>query len=101
MRLFDLHGKNAIVTGGARGLGKFIALGLAEAGANVSITSRNEKELIETCKEIESFSSESYYEAIDIQNQTDFKSFVERVNDKFGSIDILVNAAGLNKEILS
>jgi 2-deoxy-D-gluconate 3-dehydrogenase len=96
MNLFNLEGKTAIVTGGGRGIGRNIALALAEAGANVAITSRSEKELIEVSKEIESYSRKSFYETMDIRKKDDFANFISKVNEEQGSIDILVNAAGLN-----
>ncbi|RST61733.1 glucose 1-dehydrogenase [Siminovitchia terrae] len=96
MKLFSLEGKTAIVTGGGRGLGRSMALALAEAGADVAVTSRSENELVEVSKEIESYGRKSFYEALDIQNKNDFSSFVSNVNKEQGSVDILVNAAGLN-----
>src|SRR5699024_5963351 len=53
MKLFNLEGQTALVTGGGRGIGKAIALALAEAGANVALTSRTESELKAVCEEIE------------------------------------------------
>lgn len=97
--LFDLTGKTAVVTGGGRGLGKSIALALAEAGANVAITSRTESELQEVAKEINSFSRKVIYSALDIRDKQAIQTFIEEVIEKEGKIDILVNGAGTNKRV--
>lgn len=96
MKLFSLEGKTAIVTGGGRGLGRSIALALAEAGADVAVTSRSANELLEVCKEIESYSRKSFYATMDVRNKEDFAKFTSEIYKEQGSIDILVNAAGLN-----
>ncbi|MCL7749623.1 SDR family NAD(P)-dependent oxidoreductase [Halalkalibacter alkaliphilus] len=93
---FDLSGKVAIVTGGARGLGKGIALALAQAGATVGLISRSEEELQETCNEIIEGSGESFYKAVDVRDGDAIKAFVADTISEYGNIDILVNAAGLN-----
>lgn len=97
MKLFDLTGKTALVTGGGRGIGRGIALGLAEAGANVAITSRTEEELKSVAAEIEALSRKAYYGVADVRNQQSIKTFVDEVVEKEGKIDILVNGAGTNK----
>jgi NAD(P)-dependent dehydrogenase (short-subunit alcohol dehydrogenase family) len=96
---FDLTGKTALVTGGGRGLGKSIALALAEAGANVAITSRTESELQEVAKEINSFSRNALYASVDIRDKQAIQAFVDEVVEKEGKIDILVNGAGTNKRV--
>lgn len=99
MRLFDLTGKTALVTGGGRGIGKSIALALAEAGANVAVTSRTENELIKTVEEISALSRNAYYAPVDVRNKESMVSFVEEVAEKEGKIDILVNGAGTNNRV--
>lgn len=96
MRIFDLTGKTALVTGGGRGLGRGIALALAEAGADVALTSRTEEELKLVSKEIESLSRRSFYQVLDVRDANSMRSFVERIVEEQGQIDILVNAAGVN-----
>lgn len=96
MKLFDLTGKTAVVSGGGRGIGKSIALALAEAGADVVVASRTEKELKETCKEIENLGRKAFYQTLDVLNKEAIENFVQEVVDKTGKIDILVNAAGTN-----
>ncbi|WP_079509024.1 SDR family oxidoreductase [Mesobacillus jeotgali] len=92
--LFSLRGKVAIVTGGGRGLGEQIAVGFAEAGANVVVCSRR----VEACEEVSQKLKESGVESLalrcDITNQEDVKNVVQKTLEKFGRIDILVNNSG-------
>lgn len=99
MELFNLKGKTALVTGGGRGLGKTIALSLAEAGANVSVVSRTEEELKQVAKDINDFSVKSYYKALDITDKELISKYVKELVEKEGKIDILVNAAGGNRRV--
>jgi NAD(P)-dependent dehydrogenase (short-subunit alcohol dehydrogenase family) len=96
MNLFNLSGKTALVTGGGRGLGKAIALALSEAGADVALTSRTRDELEEACREISEYSAKVFYQDMDIRDTDSMRSFIQRVVNEQGSIDILVNAAGIN-----
>jgi 2-deoxy-D-gluconate 3-dehydrogenase len=99
LRLFDLQGKTAIVTGGGRGIGRSIALALAEAGANVAVTSRTEQELKSVADEITAFSRKAYYAAADVRDKMAISAFVEEVISKEGKVDILVNGAGTNRRL--
>lgn len=99
MGLFELHGKTAIVTGGGRGIGRSIALALAEAGANVAVTSRTEQELKSVADEITALSRKAYYSAVDVRDKQAIVAFVEEVVSKEGKIDILVNGAGTNRRL--
>jgi gluconate 5-dehydrogenase len=93
--LFDLTDKVAIVTGGSRGLGKEMSIGLGEAGAKVIITARREEGLISTSKELESVGIECLPLLIDVSKPDDVKSMVAQTIKKWGKIDILVNNAGV------
>ena len=95
--LFDLSGRVALVTGGSKGLGKAMARGFAEAGANVVISSRHEEELKAAQAEIEkgTTSKVSYFVA-DMTDREDVKRLAERALAEMGRIDILVNNAGSN-----
>ena len=93
--LFDLTGKVAIVTGGSRGLGKQIAIGLGEAGAKVAITARREQWLIPTKQELESMGIECLAVIADVSNVENVKTVVAKTLEKWGKIDILVNNAGV------
>lgn len=94
--MFDLTGKTALITGGARGIGREIALALAKAGADLAITSRTEEELQSTAEEAKALSRACMYEALDVRDEKAVQAFVDRVIRERGKIDILVNAAGLN-----
>ncbi|MCL6570730.1 MAG: SDR family oxidoreductase [Bacillus sp. (in: Bacteria)] len=92
--LFDLTGKIAIVTGGGRGLGKQIAEGFAEAGANVVVCSRKLEACVEVSEGLKRLGVDSFALKCDVTNPEDIKNVVERTVEKFGRIDILVNNSG-------
>ena len=94
-KLFDLSGKIALVIGGHGGIGRAIALGLAEAGADVAVASRNLEALQATVKDIESKARKSLAVTVDIVDEKQVNDMVARVLETFPRIDILVNAAGL------
>ncbi len=93
---FDLSGKVAIVTGSSRGLGKAMAIALAQAGADLVVTSRNLESLKETCKTIEQYGSKTLPCQLDVTSIESITQMVETVIGEFGHIDILVNNAGMN-----
>ncbi len=92
---FDLEGKCAVVIGGTSGLGKAIALGLAEAGADVVAASRREEETLRVAKEIESLGLRSLRATVDVRDRASIELLQRKVLDAFGKVDILVNAAGI------
>ena len=95
--LFDLNGRSALVTGGSRGLGKAMARGLAEHGANVMICSRNEKELAAAAAEIgEGLEVSVVYKVCDLSKREDTDRLAAAALEKFDVIDILINNAGVN-----
>jgi len=94
--MFSLKGKTAIVTGGGRGIGEFIAAGLAEAGANLVIASRK----VENCRDVaERVSKEHGIKAIavkcDLGKKEEIEGMVDEAVKEFGKVDILVNNAGV------
>jgi NAD(P)-dependent dehydrogenase (short-subunit alcohol dehydrogenase family) len=93
--LFDLSSKIALVVGGHGGIGKAIALGLADAGADVIVTSRNMEALKGVVEEIKAKGKKSMAVAVDIVNEKLVKDMVNKIMEAFGHIDILINAAGL------
>jgi len=93
--LFDLNGKVALVTGGGRGLGKFITTGLAEAGASVIITSRKLKNLEAAASEIgDQYHAEITPIACDLAKEGDIDNMIKAALEKHPRIDILVNNSG-------
>jgi len=91
----NLDGKTAVVTGANRGLGKAISLALAKAGANVVCAARSEKELQEVTEEIKSYGRQTMHVVVDISKPKEVEELVERSVNKFGSVQILVNNAGI------
>ncbi|MCP8319881.1 MAG: SDR family NAD(P)-dependent oxidoreductase, partial [archaeon] len=90
-----LHGKIAVVTGASKGIGRAIAIGLAEEGVKLAIFARGEDELRATADEIESKKGvEVFWKVADTTKPEDVKEFFKSVIDRFGKIDILVNNAG-------
>lgn len=91
----NLKGKKALVTGGSRGLGKAIALALAAEGVEVSITGRNEKSLKETTKELQTRGIKTMYSVFDISNFQEVEFSLKKLQNDFGTFDILINNAGI------
>ncbi len=97
-----LTGKVAIVTGASRGLGKDIALGLAEYGAAVVVAARTETEkeglpgtIHQTAQQIEETGGKSLAVQTDVTSEESVQKMVQKTQDEFGRIDILVNNAGV------
>lgn len=92
--LFDLSGKTAIVTGGSRGIGREMAEGLAEAGANLMLCARRAEWLGETLAEFrgKNFSVEG--KTGDVSKAEDVQAIVDETVSKFGRVDVLINNAG-------
>jgi NAD(P)-dependent dehydrogenase (short-subunit alcohol dehydrogenase family) len=93
-QLFDLGGKVALVTGGSRGIGKFIATGLAEAGADVVIGSRKIQNCQEVAKELGKLGVRTLAVQCDVAKIEDLEKLVQATLNIFGRIDILVNNSG-------
>jgi NAD(P)-dependent dehydrogenase (short-subunit alcohol dehydrogenase family) len=95
INIFDLTGKVALVVGGHGGLGKAIALSLADAGADVAVASRNLDSLKAVAREIETKGRKSLAVKVDVVDAKQVNAMVETIMKTFPRIDILVNAAGL------
>ena len=96
-KLFDLDGRVALVTGGSKGLGKAMARGFAECGADVMICSRHEDELKAAQAEIgEGLDVRVEYRVTDMCDRKDVDALADETLDKLGKVDILVNNAGSN-----
>jgi NAD(P)-dependent dehydrogenase (short-subunit alcohol dehydrogenase family) len=93
--LFDLSGKVALVTGGSRGLGRAMAIGLAEHGADVLVTSRKAGDCAKVAEEIEALGRRALAYACHIGQWDALPGLVAAAYEAFGKVDILVNNAGI------
>jgi NAD(P)-dependent dehydrogenase (short-subunit alcohol dehydrogenase family) len=93
--LFDLSGKVAVITGGTTGLGYAIALGLANAGADVVASSRRMEQVKKAACEIEALGRRSLRVTSDVLDRASLQALHDAVLAEFGKVDILVNAAGM------
>ena len=91
-----LEGKVAVVTGGSRGLGRAMAVALAQEGCKIAIVGRDQKMLAETASLCEEAGSEGVAFATDVTSEADVAQLGKDVIAKFGRVDILVNNAGIN-----
>jgi len=97
MKALDLSGRVAVVVGGTSGIGRAIALGLAEAGADVVVSGRR-AELIDTvAKEIEAKGRKSLRQPADVADRASLEKLRDKVVAELGKVDILVNSAGTTK----
>ena len=97
-RLFDLSGRVALVTGGSKGLGKAMARGLAEAGADIVISSRHEDELQAAAREIGAgLEVRVKYVVADLTRRAESPRLAAETLKSMGKVDILINNAGTNK----
>jgi 3-oxoacyl-[acyl-carrier protein] reductase len=91
---FSLEGKTAIVTGGGTGIGKSIAIEFARAGAHVGICSRKLEHLEPVATAIHDLGRKSFAVALDVRQEDQVKTVVERAVSEFGRLDVMVNNAG-------
>jgi NAD(P)-dependent dehydrogenase (short-subunit alcohol dehydrogenase family) len=94
----DLKGKSAVVIGGTSGIGRAIALGLAEAGADVAATSRRLDQVEATAIEIEALGRRSLRTTSDVTDRGSLQAVLDAAVKEFGKVDILVNSAGRTKK---
>ena len=92
---FSLEGKNALVTGGSRGIGHAIALAFADAGANVAISGRKLPDLEPVAEELKQKGVRSLAVASHVAKVEESKALVDKVKGEWGRIDVLVNNAGI------
>jgi 2-deoxy-D-gluconate 3-dehydrogenase len=96
MKLFDLTGRVAIVTGGNGGIGLGMARGLAQAGAAVVLAGRNADKSTGAVKELETLGAKAAMVKVDVTSEASCREMVRTAVDRFGRLDILVNNAGTN-----
>jgi NAD(P)-dependent dehydrogenase (short-subunit alcohol dehydrogenase family) len=94
----EFHGRTAIVTGGATGIGRAIAINLATRGANVVIGSRVKDRSILLVDLISSEQGNAIFVETDVADGVAVKSMVDHAVDRFGSLDMLVNNSGIETE---
>jgi short-subunit dehydrogenase len=93
-RIYNLNGKNVLITGGSRGLGLVMARQLIEAGARLAICARDREELERSRIELEQRGGEVLAVPCDVTDKTQVEQMIQQVRDRFGAIDILINNAG-------
>lgn len=94
MKDFGLHGKKAIITGGATGIGRAIAIDLAKQGVAVAFTTRSEQSKKETLELLQKYENNHYGIVIDISKETGPQEVYTKLQENFGNIDIIVNNVG-------
>ena len=94
MKEFRLEGKTALVTGGGRGIGKVLALVLAEAGADVAVAARTYSEVQAVASDIEALGRRSVAIQADITDSQQAEEMVSKATEYLGRVDVLVNNAG-------
>ncbi len=97
IKLFDLTGKAAIITGGSKGLGLAMAAGLASAGASVMLVNRNAEEGEQAAQQLgDEYGTQATSFGADVTNADQTEAMAKAAIDAFGRIDILINSAGIN-----
>ena len=95
---FDLTNKTVLLTGGAKGLGKAIGEGLASAGANLALVSRNHSEVSAVASRLtNTFKIKAEGYEYDVSEEQNVEELIAQANQDFGTIDILINNAGINR----
>ena len=95
---FDLTGRVAVVTGGTRGIGRAIALGLADAGADVVPTSRTPEAVEEAVAAVRERGRDSLAHPVDVADEDSVHGLFEATRDELGGVDVVVNNAGFNPD---
>jgi NAD(P)-dependent dehydrogenase (short-subunit alcohol dehydrogenase family) len=95
--LFDLTGHVAVVIGGTTGIGRAMALGLADAGASVVASSRRQEQVEEVARELEAKGAKTLRVASDVCDRASLQRVCDSTLQEFGKVDILINCAGMTK----
>jgi 3-oxoacyl-[acyl-carrier protein] reductase len=96
-----LHGRIALVTGASQGIGRACAIALAQAGATVALAARNEARLAEVAAEIAATGGTAHAFPLDLASEDSIKLCAKTVITHFGKVEILVNNAGITRDILA
>ncbi len=94
-QLFDISNKLALITGSSKGIGKSLAYGLAASGARIVINGRDKKKIAGTVKELKENGMDVYSSAFDVNDKPSVEAQIEKIENELGSIDILINNAGI------
>jgi NAD(P)-dependent dehydrogenase (short-subunit alcohol dehydrogenase family) len=94
--LFNLTGRVAIITGGSIGLGRQMAEGLAEMGANLVLCARKKERCLQAAEELQQLGVKTLALGCDVKNPADVQAVVDAALSQFGQIDVLVNNAGIS-----
>src|SRR5437868_9332198 len=95
----DLSSKTAVVIGGTSGIGRTLAKGLAQAGADVVPTGRRRELVASVAAEVQALGRGSLAVTCDVGNKPSLEALLDAVLAKFGKVDILVNCAGINQRV--
>src|SRR4051812_49947690 len=95
--LFSLEGRVAVVVGGTSGIGRVLALGLADAGADVIATARRENLVNDVAAEIEGRGRRTIRHACDVGDEASLSGLREAAESAFGHVDIVLSAAGITR----
>ncbi|MGB2605418.1 MAG: SDR family oxidoreductase [Terriglobales bacterium] len=95
-QLFDLTGRVAIITGGSIGLGRQMAEGLAEMGANIVLCARKQERCLQAAEELQQLGVKAIALACDVKSPASIQEVVDATLSQFGKIDVLINNAGIS-----
>lgn len=98
-KMFSLEGKTALITGGARGLGKAMAEALAQAGANIVIADMALVDARKTAEELASFGTKTVGIEVNVTNETEVENAIDQIISNFEGLDIVINNAGICQKI--
>ncbi|MBO0961407.1 3-ketoacyl-ACP reductase [Neobacillus sp. MM2021_6] len=93
----SLKGKVAFVTGAGRGIGRAVAIALANEGVNIGLLARTEADLKKVGNEVEGLGVKAAYAAVDISSQEEVEQAIKKITGELGTADILINNAGIGK----
>jgi NAD(P)-dependent dehydrogenase (short-subunit alcohol dehydrogenase family) len=94
--IIDMSGKVVLITGGSRGLGRAMALGFADAGADIAIISRRIESCQATARDIEALGQRAFAHACHVGDWDQLDAMIDAVYDHFGAVDVLINNAGMS-----
>src|SRR4051794_17202982 len=91
----SIKGKNAIITGGGKGLGRALAIALAQEGVNIGLIARTETDLLKVAEELKPYKVQVSIATGDVANMESIGKAIQEVKSTLGAVDILINNAGI------